>query len=260
MPVLLLESIVLQTFPYSETSKILRLLTRTHGVRSALARGAMRPKSKYGLLEPFAEGLATFHLREGRELQTLSGFELTRSHQALGRNLVRFGGASLLAELVLRTASEESHPALFDALSAGLAHLEAASDEQVEAVALAECWNLVAHLGFAPSLDECLACGRAIGEDEDVRLDHAAGAVLCAKCAPGGTSSPGRPLPAFARATLGRFLRGVAWPAPERTGAHWSLLRRFLLHHVVEGSELRSLEFLESALQERSGTGGPDDA
>jgi DNA repair protein RecO (recombination protein O) len=253
MPVLLLESIVLQTFPYSETSKILRLLTRTHGVRSALARGAMRPKSKYGVLEPFAEGLATFYLREGRELQTLSGFELTRSHQALGRNLVRFGGASLLAELVLRTASEESQPALFDALSAGLAHLEAASDEQVEAVALAECWNLVAHLGFAPSLDECLACGRAIAEDEDVRLDHAAGAVLCAECAPGGASSPGRPLPAFARATLGRFLRGEAAPAPERTAAHWALLRRFLLHHVVEGSELRSLEFLESALKERSG-------
>lgn len=248
MSLLSLDSIVLQTFPYSETSKILRLLTRTHGVRSAIAKGAMRPKSKYGaVLEPFAEGLATIYLREGRELQTLSAFELTRGHQALGRNLVRFGGASLLSELILRTGSEEPHPELFDALRDGLRNLEAAPDEIVEAVALAETWNLVAHLGFAPALDECAGCGRALEPDEDVRFDHAAGAVRCADCA-SGSASPGRPMPAFARQALERFLRGQATPAPERTAAHWAMLRRFLLHHVVEGSELRSLSFLESAL------------
>jgi DNA repair protein RecO (recombination protein O) len=250
-----LDSIILQAYPYSESSRILRLLTRTHGVLSAIAKGAMRPKSKYGgVLEPFAEGVATFYLREGRELQTLSDFELTRGHQALGRNLVRFGAASLLAELVLRTASEEAHPELFDGLQAAFEHLERASDELVEAVALAETWQLVARMGFAPALDACVACGRSLERGEDVRFDHAAGAVLCAECAP-GASSPGRPLPAFAREALERFLRGRAEPAPERTAAHWALLRRFLFQHVVEDRELRSLDFLESALG-----GAPEDS
>ncbi len=251
-----LDAIILQVFPYSETSKILRLLTRTHGVRSAIAKGAMRPKSKYGgLLEPFAEGVATFYLREGRELQTLSDFELTRSHQALGRNLLRFGGASLLAELVLRTASEESHPELYDAFRAALDHLEGASGEAVEAVALAETWLLVAHLGFAPALDECVQCGRPIGPEEDVAFDYAAGAVRCADCAPGGSGGTSRALPAFARQALSRFLEGRASPAPERTAAHWALLRRFLFQHVVEGRELRSLDFLEASLHAAQETG-----
>jgi len=235
-----LDAIILQVFPYSETSKILRLLTRTHGVRSAIARGALRPRSKFGgVLEPFAEGEATFYLREGHELQTLTAFELARSHQALGRHLLRFGGASLLAELVLRTASEESHPELYDAFRDALDHLERAPDHAVEAVALAETWQLVAHLGFAPALDECV---------EDVAFDYVAGAVRCAECAPRASSATGRPLPAFARQALARFLGGQADSAPERTAAHWALLRRFLFQHVVEGRELRSLDFLEAAL------------
>jgi DNA repair protein RecO (recombination protein O) len=241
-----LDAIVLQVFPYSETSKILRLLTRTHGVQSAIARGALRPRSRFGgVLESFAEGVGVFFLRAGRELQTLAAFDLTRSHQGLGRNLVRFAGASLLAEMVLRTASEESHPELYDAFSAALAHLEAAGDETIEAVALAQAWHLIAHMGFAPALDECAACGRALAPDEDVTFDPEAGAVRCQACAP---AAPGKFLPAFARHTLVRFLQGVAEPPPARTSAHWALLRRFLLHHVVEGGELRSLDFLETAL------------
>lgn len=253
-----LDAIILQVFPYSETSKVLRLLTRTHGVRSAIAKGAIRPRSKFGgVLDPFAEGVATFYLREGRELQTLTAFELARSHQALGRHLVRFGGASLLAELVLRTASEESHPELYDAFREALENLERAPDDTVEGIALAETWRLVAHLGFAPALEECVQCGRALEPDEDVSFDYVAGAVRCADCTPGAVAATGRSLPAFARQALTGFLEGRAQPAPERTAAHWALLRRFLFQHVVEGRELRSLDFLETALHAGSRGASP---
>ena len=90
---------------------MLRLFTLEHGVRSVMAKGALRPKSRYGgVLEPFTEGTATFYLKEGRDLHTLSGFDLLRSRQALGRSLVGFAGASLLAEIVMRTGTEEAHP------------------------------------------------------------------------------------------------------------------------------------------------------
>ena len=115
MPLVSDDAVVLQAFAYGETSKVLRLLTRTHGVRSAIAKGARRPKSRFAaVLEPFAEGTVTLYLKEGRDLQTLGSFELTRSRQGLGGDLFRFGGASLLTELVLRTASEASEPALFE--------------------------------------------------------------------------------------------------------------------------------------------------
>ncbi|HEX6134823.1 MAG TPA: DNA repair protein RecO, partial [Longimicrobiales bacterium] len=108
------DAIVLQCFPYGETSRIVRLLTRSAGVHSAIAKGALRPRSRYALLEPFAEGSATLYIRSTRDLQTLGAFDLTQSRQGLGRDLLRFGGASLLAELVLRTASEDPHPSLFE--------------------------------------------------------------------------------------------------------------------------------------------------
>src|SRR5438128_9877861 len=41
-------AVVLQTYRYSETSKVVRLATRDLGVQSALAKGARRPKSRIG--------------------------------------------------------------------------------------------------------------------------------------------------------------------------------------------------------------------
>src|SRR5690606_20888799 len=201
MAATLTDAIVLQCFPYGETSRIVRLLTRSAGVHSAIAKGAVRPRSRFAMMEPFAEGSATLYIRSTRDLQTLGGFELARGRQGLGRDLLRFGGASLLAELVLRTASEEAHPALFDAASAGLDRLVQAGADTLEVCVLAVTWHAIAVLGFAPELDACIVCGRAVDPDADVMFDYAAGGLRCDACAAG---LPGRRIPARARAALGR--------------------------------------------------------
>ena len=36
----------------------------------------------------------------------------------------------------------------------------------------------------------------------------------------------------------------------ERTAAHWRLLARFLAHHVLDGTTLKSLAFLAETLEE----------
>src|SRR5205809_7034214 len=41
-------AVVLQTYGYSETSKVVRLATRELGVQSAIAKGAPRPKNRFG--------------------------------------------------------------------------------------------------------------------------------------------------------------------------------------------------------------------
>lgn len=247
MPQVSSQAIILQTFPYSETSKIIRLLTRTHGVQSVIAKGALRPKSRFGgVLEAFTDGVASFYLKESRDLHTLSGFELGRSRQLLASDLVRFGGASLIAEIVLRVVSEESDPDLFDAIQAALDRIETAPVELVESTVLAESWSIVSALGFAPALDTCLGCGRPLADDEDTRFDYTAGGVRCSVCAPG---FGGRLLPAAARRALFQLASGAAIPLP-RTGAHWRVLARFLSHHVLEGSTLRSLDFLAETVTE----------
>ncbi len=245
MPLVTADAVVLQAFPYGETSKILRLLTRTHGVQSVIAKGALRPKSRFGgVLEPFTEGIASFYYREARELQTLSGFELVRSQQSLGRDLLRFGGASLLAELVIRTASEEPQPGLYEALRDALHRIRETAPAALEAELLAQVWRIVSLLGFEPALDACIVCSRPFGDAEDVSFDYAAGGARCAACA--GVAA-GHRVPAEARHALQSLVAGQAVPLA-RTAGHWKLLTRYLDHHVLEGGTLRSLAFLAETI------------
>lgn len=247
MALLSSEAIILQVFKYGDTSKILRLLTRTAGVQSVIAKGAANPKSKYGgVLEPFTEGVASFYAKENRDLHTLGSFELSRTRQALGADLVRFGGASLIAELVMRAGIEEPDAHLFGLVSNMLDRIAQADRSASESVVLGEAWALIAQLGFAPALDECISCGREIAAEEDASFDYVAGGVRCTECSAG---MPGRVLPPAARTALVRLMRGEHLIL-ERTAAHWRLLARFLTHHVVDGASLKSLAFLEESLRE----------
>lgn len=245
MPTLTTEAIILQTFKYSDTSKILRLLTRSSGLQSVIAKGASQPKSRFGgILEPFTEGLASFSARDNRDLHTLSGFDLTRSRQGIGADLVRFGGASLIAELILRSGIEEADSKLYDAVRDALDRIQDAPMGAAEPIVLGEAWSLIAQLGFAPALHECIGCGREIAPQEEVTFDYVAGGVRCVGCAAG---MPGRVLPAHAREALIRLIAGER-VVLERTPAYWRLLTRFLAHHVLDGANLKSLAFLAEAL------------
>jgi DNA repair protein RecO (recombination protein O) len=244
MALVTVDAIVLQAFPYSETSKILRLLTPSHGVQSVIAKGARRPRSRYGgVLEPFTDGFATFHLRQNRDLHTLTEFELARPRQGLGRDLMRFGGASLLAEIVLRTASEEDAPEVFARVRSAFDHLQAVPTHALDATALAEAWGLVTALGFGPSLDLCVGCGTELPAVGDFFLDYAAGGLFCGLCKGGGGG--GRTLPEHARSDLRSLSAGQVVDL-RHTAAHWQLLGRFLAFHLVDAS-LRSLDFLTGA-------------
>jgi DNA repair protein RecO (recombination protein O) len=248
VPVISTEAIVLQTFAYGDTSRILRLLTATHGLQSAIARGARRPRSQYGgLLEAFSRGTATLHIRENRDLQTLSGFDLSHSGQALGRDLMRFGGAALLSEVVLRATREEPQPGLFDLVADSLDRLERVDAAEAEAMALGRVWRLVALLGFAPELEACVPCGRTVQGDE-IRFDYAAGGVRCDDCSRG---APGRTVPANAIDAIRTMIAGRDVALAETRG-HWWLLTRWLDHHVLEGATLQSLEFIAAARDDAS--------
>src|SRR5436189_131418 len=96
-------AVVLQTYRYSETSKVVRLATRELGVQSAIAKGALRPKSPFGAgLELLSEGTAQLYFRETRELHTLGGFDLVNLRRGLAADVSRFAGAAALAEVMLK--------------------------------------------------------------------------------------------------------------------------------------------------------------
>lgn len=246
MALLATDAIVLHAFDYLESSKILRLVTRDGGVRSVLAKGARRSSRRFGTaLDLFAQGSAQLYAKPGRDLDTLSGFDVTRSRPALGEDMGRFAGASAIAELTLRFGRDAADSGLFDAVTEALDALAAASSDEALTATLASAWRIVAELGFAPAVDVCGECHVPLAEDETVLFSHAAGGALCARC--GRLAPAGRVLPADARASLRQFLLGDAGVplSDTATRAHQRLLREFLAEHLTDGRPLRALEMWE---------------
>ncbi len=237
-------STILKVYAYSETSKILRLLTRDDGLRSVIAKGARRPKSRFGgVLEPFTDGIATFYEKEGRDLHTLSGFELRKERQSLGRSLERYAGAGLITEITLKTAPSAADRELFRQLRRGLDRL-VSEETSVEAAVLEEAWRLIVCLGFRPSVDRCAGCGRV--PSGEVRFDVAAGSIRCEACAARPRPPTTRALSPPAFAELRALVSGDPYEGGFRTARFQrGLLRDFITWHIVDGRTLNSFRFLE---------------
>src|SRR3989442_1107210 len=104
-------AVVLRTYPYSETSKIVRLATRDLGVQSAIAKGVLRPKSRFAAgLELLSEGMAQLYHPEQRGLQTPAAFDFLVLRRELAQDGGRLAGATAQAELMLQTAPRAPPP------------------------------------------------------------------------------------------------------------------------------------------------------
>jgi DNA repair protein RecO (recombination protein O) len=242
-------AIVLHAFPYGETSKIVRLATREYGVQSAIAKGAQRPKSKFGAqLQLLSGGTAFFYLKPHRDLHTLSAFDVTVQRPRLAKDVRRYAAASALAELVLRCAPADAHPELFDILDEALERLSAAEGPALEAIALAVLWQTIAELGFAPAVESCARCGAEIEGDAVFSLSE--GGLLCRRCAAAShEGARGRLTPAD-RAALLHFVSGAVPEnevlSPRHTQAHRRLLARFVRRHLGEERDLKALGLWEA--------------
>jgi DNA repair protein RecO (recombination protein O) len=240
------DAIVLHAFDYLESSRILKLVTREAGVRSVLARGARRSKARFGsALDLYAQGTAELQTKIGRDLDTLSGFDVARARPQLARQLSRFTGASTIAELTLRFARDDADPALFDAVSQTLDAIGEAPPDRARDVTLAGAWRVLAALGVAPTIDTCADCHANIERENAAVFSHPAGGALCARC--GRVASAGRTLPPAARDALRDWLAGNAHPLPEVADAHahQRLLREFLREHLSEERPLKAFEVWE---------------
>jgi DNA repair protein RecO (recombination protein O) len=243
MPLVSTPAVILHVMPYGDSSKILRLLTRDLGLQSAIARGARRPKSPTGpRLDLFAFGTATLRVRERRELSPLTGFEVGDAHAALAHDVERFAAASALAELALKCAPAESHPAVFDAVAGGLQALAEARTEDVSAVALAACWAAVVALGFSPALDRCAVCGSPV--EGGVHFSAGLGGALCGAHREGAGSVA--KLTAKDRDALLSLVAGLL-PEPaldaRHAASHRRLLLSFIRHHLAEDRPLPAMAF-----------------
>jgi DNA repair protein RecO (recombination protein O) len=244
MTLLSTPAIVLSTLRYSETSKIVRLATRELGVQSAIAKGALRPRSRFGAaLQLLSEGQAQLLMKEHRELHILSAFDLLHLPAGLSENLERYATASALAEVMLHFAPADPHPESYEVFREALHRLEAAAAAEVGSLGFRALWHLVSVLGFAPSLDACVRDGTPLPSTGPLPFNTREGGALCPTCAAQHGASV---LPDRARADLSALLDpGAALPPLDHrhAAAHRRLLARYIRYHLGEGAELPALDF-----------------
>lgn len=246
MPLVTTSAVILHTFPYSETSKIVRLMTREHGVQSAIAKGAMRAKSKFGArLQALSEGTAQLYVKPSRDLHTLAEFDVAVQRPVFARHVGRYAAAVALAELVMRFTPAEPHPEIFDLVVHELDRLAGAPAERLPAASLVSLWAVIAALGFTPILTACARDGRALPPGT-VAFSIPDGGFLCSGCARGQAAAT---LRGPHRRTLEQLVEGaenaVGPLQPRDAAAHRRLLVRFVERHVTEGREVRALSFWE---------------
>ena len=156
------EGIVIRTMPYGESNKIVTLYSREAGKVTAMARGAMKPRSKLAAItQPFTHG--SFLIRKGKGMGTLSQGEQIESMRFIREDLEATAYASYVVEIIDRlTEQDERINGVYDLLYEALNAINEGYDP--EAIALFVEWKMLPVGGIHPILHECANCHATDGE------------------------------------------------------------------------------------------------
>lgn len=171
------EGIVISETNYSESSKILNVLTKEHGLIGIMSKGCRSMKSKLrGVSRKLLYG--TFHIYyKPNGLSTLIGVDVISSFSETLTDLERISYASYILDLTHQVLKQNEEEEIFDLLKDTLIKI----DEGLNPIALTNILEvkLLDFLGVSPALDGCAHCG---SDKQIVTLSSDAGGYVCKDC------------------------------------------------------------------------------
>lgn len=176
------EAIVLQTYPFSETSQVVSWLTPGFGRMLTLIKGAKRPRSAFlGQYDLFYTCELVFHMRDPSGVHIARECSPLDSRPALRENWRAAACASAVCFLSARAAvhgrSEHELYALtsdcLDSLSRGGHSVPLLFWHELQVSRL---------LGVAPNFRTCVVCGATPAPQEPAFFAAHRGGLVCAKC------------------------------------------------------------------------------
>lgn len=171
------EGIVLHDTNYSESSKILNVITKELGLISLISKGCRNMKSKLGATSrKLIYGKFHIYYKE-KGLSTLICVDVINSFNNICNDLKKITYAGSALDLVNQIAKQSNDTSLFDLLRDILVKME----EGLDASILNSILELKAldFLGVSPSIDGCSLCGN---NKNIVTLDSHAGGYICKDC------------------------------------------------------------------------------
>ncbi len=249
MALLTAEALILDVTDLHDRDRIVTFLTREHGKKKGVAKGARVKHSRFGgQLQPLAKAQITWFEKEGRDLARISSVELIRTAHPLQTDLEGILLGSYLADHLLEFAQEgESSDHLYRLLDATVQALLAGVDRDL-ATRYFEAWMLRL-AGIFPAPDVCPSCGSPFPPEGAV-LPRSGEMLLCPDCGGRGGFSVSPAALDFLRRISRESLPAVAKRVPpaavlrqvEDLCAH---VRRHFLQR-----ELRSYEVIQRTLAE----------
>jgi DNA repair protein RecO (recombination protein O) len=154
------EAIILNTRDYGESDRLVSLYTRSRGRLQGIAKGARRSRKRFAnTLEPCS--LVELHFREKGSLVWLESCKLVEPFLSLRTEVVRWGFAALVSEIVMEMVPEgDPQPESFELLKETLHQL--CEDKDPLNVVLLFIFRFQDNMGYLPALESCGLCGRSL--------------------------------------------------------------------------------------------------
>lgn len=153
-----LEGIVITERPYSETSKIITIITAKYGIVSCIAKGSRTLKSELrSVTSCMTYGLFHMHYRK-EKLSTLVSVDVIDSFRNIRKDIMKLSYASFILELAEQVMKQNACEDIYKLLVATLKKI----NDGFDALVLTNILELkyLAYLGVMPILDACSVCGR----------------------------------------------------------------------------------------------------
>lgn len=177
-------AIVLRSWPYGESDKIVSFLTQTHGKVTGIAKGAKRSRKRFvNTLEPFSLVNLRFQDRPHSSLVFVYGCDPLRPFKDITTSLEKIVYASYFVEITDRLVGErDENRKLFEHLREGLIFIE----ENGPSLSLLIFFELklLQFSGYQPILEHCRRCGKncQASTERQWRFSARDGGILCGPC------------------------------------------------------------------------------
>jgi len=172
-----IEGIILTETNYSESSKILNVLTKEHGLIGVMSKGCRNMKSKLrGVSRKLLYG--TIHIYyKPNGVSTLIGVDVINSFSKTVMDLEKVSYAAFILDLTHQVVKQTEDEEIFDLLKDTLIRIE----EGLNPLSLTNILELklLDYLGVSPSIDYCSNCG---SDKQIVTLSSDVGGYICKNC------------------------------------------------------------------------------
>jgi len=240
------EAVILNSFDYGESDRILTLYTHEYGKLKGIAKGARRSRRRFvGKLEPTSLVRIIFFNSEKSDLVRIDDATLLDGFNTLKADIDLLSYGCYFVELASELTREGvAIPHIFHLLTGFLRMLDAGAEPST----LARFFEvrLLSMAGYLPHLSGCVVCKSPDGADI-LRFSSERGGAVCSPCS---TGLPGlHSLSPATAATLNLSMRLDAEKlqrlkvAPSFVEESERLLYDFIRHQI--GKELKTKKFLE---------------